>query len=344
MQVSPVSGPADAKRWDEFVNSQAEATSYHRWQWKQVIESVFHWPTFYLVAEEEGRICGVLPLVCLGGRLGGSVLCSMPFLGECGIASGNEAAKQSLLEGAIRLAKELRADYLELRHRSDHGLGLPAKTDKVRVVLPIQPDPEKMWAALNTKIRTKIRKSMNSGLTAEFGGPEFLEDFYTVFSENMRDLGTPVYGRDFFASILKTFPEETYICRVRHQGQTIAASFLMGFRDSLEAKWSSSLRKYLPMKPNMFLYWNLFCFAARREYRYFDFGRSTVDSGTHVFKMQWAGAQSIPLRWDYWLSNGGGLPERNPDNPKYRLAIRVWQRLPLALTRSLGPRVVRHLP
>lgn len=344
MQVFYCDNPINGKRWDEFVQAHRGSTTYHQWKWKHVVESVFGWPTFYLAAEDAGRIQGVLPLVWVNGRFAGNFLCSMPFLGECGIAAQTEAVEQRLLEGAISLAKQLHAEYLELRHRSDHGLGLPAKTNKVTVVLSLDPDSEKMWKALNTKIRTKIRKSINCGLTAEVGGLEFLDDFYAVFSENMRDLGTPVYGREFFSKILCGCPDDTYICRVRHQGQTVAASFLIGYRDTLEAKWSSSLRQYLSMKPNMFLYWNLFCFATQTGYRFFDFGRSTAGSGTHVFKMQWAGSQSIPLHWEYWLPNGNGLPEKNPENPKYRMAIWLWQRLPVALTRTIGPRIVRYFP
>jgi serine/alanine adding enzyme len=344
MEVSTFSGPVDARRWDQFVDCHTEATNYHRWHWKQIIEDVFGWPTFYLAAEEQGRIRGVLPLVWLSSRLGGSLLCSMPFLGECGIASEEEAAKQLLLDAAIGLAKQFRVRYLELRHRFDHGLGLVAKTNKVTVVLPVYPNSEEMWRALKTETRTKIRKGLKLGLTAECGGSEFLEDFYAVFSENMRDLGTPAYSREFFSRICRAFPDETYICRLRYQGKTVAASFLMGFRGVLEAKWSSSIRKYLPIKPNMLLYWKLFCFAAERGYHYFDFGRSTVGSGTHVFKMQWAGSRSIPLHWEYWLSNGAGMPERNPENPKYHLAIRAWQHLPLVLTRRIGPWVARYFP
>ena len=344
MQVSVFNTPVDAKRWDEFVDSSPDATNYHRWEWKQLMEGVFGWPTIYLAAEDGGRISGILPVVLIGHRLNCRLFCSMPFLGECGIASSSEMAKRLLLDHAIKQAQGEGVDYMELRHRHDQQLGLPAKTDKVRVVLPLGSETEKIWMALNTKLRTKIRKAINAGLTAEFGGLEFVGDFYRIFAQNMRDLGTPVYSEEFFVRILTSFPHETFICRVQLQGRTVAASFLMGFRDTLEAKWTSSLREYLPMKSNLFLYWNLFCFAVQHKYKVFDFGRSTVGSGTHVFKTQWSGTHSIPLHWDYWLPNGNRLPERNPGNPKYRMAIQTWRRLPVSVTRILGPRFVRYFP
>jgi len=343
MKLSLCQGARDAERWEEFIQKHPESTYCHRWSWRQVIEKSFGWPTFYLLAEQDDKVIGVLPLVWQRSWLFGSFVSSMPFLNAGGILAETHAAEQTLLEEAIRITKKVGAKHLELRHRTEHGLGLPTKTNKVTVLLPLDSDLEKLWKALNTKIRTKVRKSMSFGMTAEFGGQELLDDFYAVWSENMRDLGTPAYGPDFFIEILRAFPEETHLCVVRHRGQAVATSFLIGFRDRAEAVWSSSVRKYLSMKPNMFLYWNLFCFAGERGYRIFDFGRSTIGSGTHAFKMQWV-SHTVPLHWAYWLPEGDSLPELNPQNPKYKLAIRVWQRLPLALARKIGPRIARCLP
>jgi FemAB-related protein (PEP-CTERM system-associated) len=200
-----------------------------------------------------------------------------------------------------------------------------------------------MWKALSTKMRTKVRKSLSFGMTVEFGALELLNDFYSVFSQNMRDLGTPVYDRKFFEEILRAFPHDTHLCVIRHDKVPVAVSFLCGYRDRIEAVWSSSVKKYRSLKPNLTLYWNLLCFASTKGYRLFDFGRSSVDSGTHEFKLQW-GAQTVQLYWDYWLPNGKEFPELNPANPKYQAAIWLWQRIPLPLTRVLGPHIVRCLP
>ena len=73
------------------------------------------------------------------------------------------------------------------------------------------------------------------------------------------------------------------------------------------------------MKPKMFLYWNILCFAAERVYRQFDFGRSFIDSGTHRFKKGW-GSQEVPLYWAYWVPDSAPLPETNKENRRYRSA------------------------
>jgi serine/alanine adding enzyme len=343
MKIIVCRSEAEGNRWQNYVDSQAQSTHCHRWNWKSVIENSFGWPTYYLMAEEDSAVQGILPVVRQKSWLFGSFLSSLPYLNAGGILANTESAKKQLLASAIDLSKRVRADHLELRHRDDQQLGLVRKTNKVTVMLPLDPNPERLWKALDTKIRTKVRKSQSFGMRAEFGGEDFLQDFYSVFCENMRDLGTPVYSPRFFREILHAFPDTTHICRIRYNGRTIATSFMCGYRDCVEATWSASLKEYLKLKPNMFLYWNLFCYAAQRGYRIFDFGRSTVDSGTHVFKMQW-GSQTVPLHWDYWLPNGRALPEINPQNPKYRFAIRLWQKLPLKVANRIGPPIVRCLP
>ena len=221
-------------------------------------------------------IRGVLPLVWQRSRIFGSFLTSLPYFNYGGIIAEGHEAEQALLREAIALARQLRATHLELRHRRDHTLGLPLKTNKVSVICEVQTDAERMWQSLPHKVPTDIRKPMKSGLTAEFGGAELLNEFYSVFAENMRDLGTPVYSKKFFAEILRTFPEDSYICLTRHDGSPAAASFLLGYRNTLEVPWSSSLRRYRSMKPNMLLYWKSLCFAGERGYQIFDFGLSSI--------------------------------------------------------------------
>jgi FemAB-related protein (PEP-CTERM system-associated) len=333
----------DGEAWQAFVDQHPHSTAYHRWGWKQVVERAFGWPTYFLTAAAHHQILGIVPIVHQSSRLFGSFMTSMPFINGGGILASDDAIEERLLQAAISVAQREGVPSLELRHRSDHRLGLRTKRHKVTVLKRVNRDTERMFAELDKKVRADVRRPMKSGLTSEHGGPELLDLFYPIFARNMRDLGTPVYGREFFHEILRAFPDATYITVVRHGGVAIASSLLMGYRDTIEAGWSSSLREYLPLKPNMLLYWQNLCLAAEKGYSIFDFGRSSIGSGTHRFKLQW-GCEEIPLYWDYWLADGKELPEVNPDNPKYRLAIGIWQRLPLPVANRLGPRIVRCLP
>lgn len=336
----------DESLWNRFVDQHEQCGNYHRWGWKSVIENTFRWPTFYLAAHglgEPERIQGILPLVWQKSWMFGSFLTSLPFLNGGGIVSDSVAAKGALLGRAIGIATELAVDYLELRQRVDPQLSLPVKKHKVAMVRPVGPDEEMMWAELPHKVRTDIRRGINSGLEACFGGDELLDDFYDVFAANMRDLGTPVYDRKFFSEMLRTFPNHTYICIVRYKHRPVACSFLVGYKDTLEAEWSASLYSYSSLKPNMFLYWKILCFAGARGYQVFDFGRSSIDSGTHRFKKQWD-TQEVPLYWAYWVPNGSSLPEVNKENPRYKRAISLWQLLPVSFTKLIGPSIVKRLP
>ena len=93
----------------------------------------------------------------------------------------------------------------------------------------------------------------------------------------------------------------------------------------------------------MLLYWEVLSFAIAQKYQFFDFGRSSKDHNTYRFKRQW-GAKPVQHQWYYWLQEGQAMPALKPDNPKFKLAINVWQQLPVFLTRIVGPFIVKDLP
>jgi hypothetical protein len=111
----------------------------------------------------------------------------------------------------------------------------------------------------------------------------------------------------------------------------------------MEIPWASSDRRYDRLAPNMLLYSSVLEYACQQGCKVFDFGRSTVDTGTYRFKEQW-GAKPLPLYWYYWLKDDRPLPELNPNNPRYRLAISLWRNLPLPIANVLGPHIVKYLP
>jgi FemAB-related protein (PEP-CTERM system-associated) len=201
-----------------------------------------------------------------------------------------------------------------------------------------------LWNNFSSKLRSQIKRPIKEGMYSRIGRQEELDSFYTVFSINMRDLGTPVYAKKFFNHILRTFPESSWICTVyQRDGIPVASGFLVGFKHILEIPWASSLRDYNSLSPNMLLYWSVLKFAVESGYRIFDFGRSTPGGGAYRFKEQWGG-KPVQLYWHYWLRNGRQLPELNPRNPKYSIAIALWKKLPLTIAEIIGPSIVRNIP
>jgi len=344
MKIIQCKSEAEREQWEAFVKARPEATKFHQWNWRHVIENSFGWPAYYLMAVEGASVRGILPLAWKKSRLFGSFVASLPSISGGGVLATDREAEVALVEEATRLTRELKAGYLELRHREDRGLNMSTSSDeRVTVMVPIRTDTEKMWNGLNSRVRTSIRKSVKSGLTAEFGGENFLDEFYSVFAQNMRDLGTPVYGRPFFSEIMRAFPGEIEICLVRHNGKTVAAAFLNSYRGVIEPQWAASVREALALKPNMFMHWNILTHAAERGCQELDFGRSWIGTGSYDYKMQWGG-QAVPLHWDCWYADENHTNGVSRKNPKLQVFIRAWQKLPLTVTTFMGPRITRYLP
>ena len=334
----------DRTAWDRYVLDSASSNCYHLSSWKDVIERTFGHRSFYLLAEEDGKIEGILPLVHIKSRLFGNFMVSLPYFNYGGVCAEEDRVREMLIEEAIEVASREGAEHIELRATVPFSNTLHVKTTKVSMRLRLPPDPDHLWRSFPSKLRSQIKRPTKEGMFALWGREEELESFYRVFSVNMRDLGTPVYSIDFFKAILDAFPDTTWICTVyTRDKKPVASGFLVGFKDVLEIPWASSIRRYNRFSPNMLLYWNVLRFACEKGYTTFDFGRCTPGSGTYRFKKQW-GAEPLQLYWLYWLRDGGPLPELNPDNPKYRLAIKVWQRLPVRVTRLLGPPLIKRLP
>lgn len=332
-----------AAEWDAFVDVATDASPYHRYRLRQLVRDVFDRDTYYFAARLGGRIGGVLPIVRLKSRLFGDFLVSLPYFNYGGVLAESASVRQRLLDRGCELARELGVAHLELRHRAPSFDSLPARTDKVTMLLDLRGSPEELWKALSSKVRAQIKRPQREGAVGTHGGAELLGDFYQVFAENMRDLGTPVYPRRFFAEMLEAFPGNARLFVVRLADEPVAAAFVVGYRQTLEIPWASSLRRANSLGVNMLLYWNVLEFASQNGYATFDFGRCSVDSGTYRFKKQW-GAQPLQLHWHYWLRDGGELPRINHANPKYEAAVAAWRRLPLAVANRLGPLLIRNLP
>src|SRR5437899_1416969 len=326
-----------------FLRSGQVALSRHPGWLVALQRGLGHIP-YYLEAREEEKVRGLLPLVYIRSLLFGRFLVSLPYLNSGGVMTDDSAIATLLIDRAIQLADELHVRYLELRHEQpiEHPALAGQMTDKVHMRLPLPANSQELWNHLPSKARNQVRKGQKVNLTVEWGGHELLPAFYDVFSENMRDLGTPVYGLKLFRSILEQFPDRAELAVLRHGPVAVAVALLLHGWGISEVASASSLRHYRASNANMLLYWHLLERTVKRGNRIFDFGRSTKDSSTYRFKKQ-SGARPEPAIWQYHLRHGSAADLR-PDNPKYQRLIRLWQLLPLPVTRRLGPWIMRGIP
>jgi FemAB-related protein (PEP-CTERM system-associated) len=337
-----IAATEDAAEWDAQVATHRQATAYHQWAWRLVFREAFGHASHYLIARRGSRATGGLPLVEFRSRIFGAFAVSLPFVNYGGLVADDETTAKALVAEAVTWAKARGLSHVELRHLSAKASPWPARRHKVAMWLPLEHNESAQWTALDRKVRNQVRKAEKADLTTEVGGVEQLDDFYQVFARNMRDLGTPVYSSRFFAAILQRFPDTARVFVVRLGQLPIAASMTIRWRDTVEVPWASSLREQSNKSPNMLLYWTMLRHAIGEGVSRFDFGRSTPDEGTYHFKRQW-GATPHPMVWEY-AGLDGQLPDHSPRNPKFQLAISLWQRLPVAIANRIGPVVVRNIP
>ena len=339
LQVS-IAAASDRGDWEQFVNGREDEAGYHAWDWQRVFENAFGHRCVYLMARRGDAVAGVLPLVQIKSRLFGNSLTSLPFLNYGGVVADTAEAAAALVARARSEAAARRCKHVELRHVAAQFPDRPCKRHKVSMRLALGPH---MWDGLDRKVRNQIRKAEKSGLTIERGGQSLVPDFYKVFARNMRDLGTPVYSRRLFEEVMQAFPERSQLHVVRLSGEPVAAGFTYRTRSMVQLPWASSIREFNPLCPNVLLYWDAIQYAQGLGAAMFDMGRSTPNEGTFKFKAQW-GAQPVPLHWEYELLTEREMPNVSPANPKFQLAIALWQKLPLALTTRVGPMIVRAIP
>ncbi len=328
--------------WEAFIDAAPGATLAHAEPWLSVISKAMGHQDRSLIAERGGEVCGVLPMMLLSHWLFGTFTVSLPWLDYGGILADGADTAGALCDAAVTQARADGASFIELRSVEKVQPDLPTREEKVTFWLPLG-DADTVWKGLDPKVRRHVRTAEKAGLRCQFGREELLPEFYWVFARNMRDLGTPVWGMALFENILGAFPKTSEIALVRLGEKAVGGGLVLSFKDTVYMPSVSSLRPYFPMRPNNILYWEVIKRACERGDRHFDFGRSTVGSGTYHFKKHW-GAVVKPLHWQYILLDGKKIPQLNPSNPRFKFFIEVWKRLPLGIANRLGPRIVRHLP
>lgn len=333
---------ANAARWDVFVNDCPQAGFFHRSAWQQLMAETFRHATHYFYAERDGCIVGILPLAEVKSRLFGYSLVSLPFATVAGIATADtdDDARRLLQQEAETLAHSLGVEHLELRNTS-HQQDWPTQSLYVdfRMAIPALLD-QRMLAAPQ-KRRNMIRKALKLGLTAV--PDDTVERFFPVFARNARDHGTPTLPRAYFDSLIARFGRDCRILSIDDaQGRCISSILCFFHRGEVMAYYAGEMPEARGTAANDLKYWEVMKWAQAAGCTHFDIGRSKRGTGSYEFKRLW-GFEPRQLHYQYLLLSRSTLPANNPTNPKYRLLISTWQRLPLPLANWIGPRIVRSL-
>jgi serine/alanine adding enzyme len=330
----------DGAEWNRFVESAPDGSTFHRWEWREVYRASYGHETPYLAAYRGDELVGVLPLVRVRSLVFGHYLISSPFVSYGG-PLGDASAQRALSAHAASIANG--AKLVELRSRKPIDTELTLVSRKITVVCDlVAGDYEATFKGFDSKLRSQIRRAERDGVTVRFGRDQ-ADAFHRVFAEHMRDLGSPAHGQEFFERLADALGDRAWI-GVAYLGDVpIAGGFAIENGGEVEISWASALRRYSKMAPNMALYGAFIRRACEREFAVFNFGRCTPESGTHKFKRQW-GSRDEPLAWYQYSKSGEESAPPNPDQGAFALAVKVWQKLPIAVTGPLGARLIAGIP
>jgi len=332
--------PADGARWNEFVRRHPEGTFFHLAEWQDVLRKAFGHKSYYLLAERDGAVCGVLPLAHLNSFIFGSALVSTPFCVYGGIVADDEETRLALETEACALARKLGVQHLEMRNRRRQHPQWHCKDLYVTFRKEIQPTAEANLAAIPRKQRAMVRKGITKGLRSEVD--KTTERHYSLYSESLRNLGTPVFARKYLDVLCEVFGSDCEIRTVISDTTPVASVLSFYFRDEVLPYYGGGSSAARSVAGNDFMYWAVMEAARERGLRIFDYGRSKRGTGAFEFKEHW-GFVPEPLFYEYYLVKAKEMPNLSPTNPKYQKAIQFWQRLPLKLTQMIGPHAARWL-
>jgi len=331
---------ADESLWDAYVQQHPEATFFHLFGWKKALEMSFKHNNYYLFALMDEKIVGILPLGHIKSLLFGNTLISTPFAVYGGVLADNDEIRLLLRDAACELARQLNVDHLELRNRSRENPDWPTKELYVYFKKQLADNDDENLKAIPRKQRAMVRKGIKAELNATVNMD--VEAFFQAYSESVRNLGTPVFPKKLFQSLLKVFPGQVDILSITKDETLLASVMNFYFKEDVIPYYGGGTSAARFFKANDFMYWSLMQHAVKKGLRQFDYGRSKEGTGSYSFKKNW-GFEAKPLYYEYYLVKATEVSEINPLNPKYQFFIKLWKKLPLKLSQLLGPILARDL-
>ncbi len=334
---------SNREKWNSYLKGNKHANFYQLFEWQLLNSRYFKHDVSNLVAEKNNEIVGVFPFVSLKSLIFGHVTCSMPFVNYGSSCTDTVEIEKELIQFACQMVNDRDARYLEIRSQKPSENSLKESTNKISLTINLDSESENIWNNYKSKHRTNIRRVYKNGITVKKGGEELLTAFYKVISMSWRDLGTPIYSIEYFKQIFKYFKNDIKIF-VAYKDQIPVAAALNGYyKGTVEGMWLGINNQFRKYQPSYVLYWEMIKDACDSGYKQYHLGRSSVDSGGESFKKKW-NADVRQLYWQFYLNKTDELPNLNPSNPKYKLAIRVWRKLPLKITQLIGPLISKYIP
>ena len=327
-------------RWEAFVTAHPEATFFHRAAWRTVLRRSFGHRPYFLYAESDGAIRGVLPLARQKSLLFGDALISTPFCVYGGVVAMDLAAQEALERAAIELAERLGVGHVEFRNTSPKRDDWTRRDTFATFRRGISQDPDANLLAIPRKQRAEVRKGIEKNLLTV--ASRDADDCWSLYARSVHRLGSPVYARRYFRDLASAFGTDCEFFFILKDGAPVASLLNFYFRDEVLPYYAGSADAGRDGEVHPFMYWSLMNHAAARGARRFDFGRSPVDSGGYAFKKNF-GFEPRPLPYEYRLVRGRHVPDANPKSSHNAHLVATWKRLPLWVANMVGPWAARQI-
>lgn len=335
---------SDRAAWDRYVEQHPYGSPFHLIAWKNCMQATFGYTPMYLVAESTpGHLCGILPLFLIRNFLQGAVLVSSPFAVYGGVLASADDARNALADEVRALATRFQVQHVELRNsHPEQCCGFDRIARYATFTQALHPvDGETLLAEIPKKTRNLIRKALKNPFQSRIATN--LDAFYGLLADTYRRLGTPLFPRSHFENILREFGPLADVREVFLEDKLAAVSLNFLFRGEMHTYYAASNQDLLSLAPNNFLYYDHILWACQNGYRSFDFGRSKYDTGNFDFKKHWA-TEIRDLPYEMLLVRRKTVPDFTPKNESFGRAIQIWRKLPLPVTKALGPFLIRLFP
>lgn len=345
LRTANLADSAERARIDAFVRAHPDATPFHLTGWSVAVERGCGQVAHMLVAERaDSMLAGVLPLTETRSPLFGRALVSTGFGVGGGILADDSAAVASLGAAAWALAERLGCPTLDLRGGPVAGAGWTVDdTTYLDFVRPLAVDDEAELLAIPRKQRAEVRKALAGDLVVSVGNDrQHARDHYRVYAESVRNLGTPVFPARLFTEVLRAFGDDADILTVSAAGKPVASVLSLYFNATVFPYWGGGTQAARALRANDRMYFALMAHARSRGCKHFDFGRSKAGTGAAAFKKNW-GFEPTSLVYHRRAAVGEAPRDINPLNPRYRLKVAAWKRLPLWAANRIGPMISRGL-
>ncbi|PKP91206.1 MAG: FemAB [Alphaproteobacteria bacterium HGW-Alphaproteobacteria-16] len=345
LRIADLNDPTERARIGAYVHEHPDGTPFHLPAWSAAVAKGCGQNSHYLLAERDVRgIVGVMPLTELHSPLFGRVLASAGFGVGGGILADKPDVVRALAEASWALAERLSCSSMEVRGGPRPGPEWQVDDRHyLGFVRPLAADDEAELLAIPRKQRAEVRKALANDLDISVGrSPADVAAHYAVYAESVRNLGTPVFPRALFTQVLHEFANAADVLIVRCSGVAVAGVLSLYWRGTVYPYWGGGTDAARRLRANDAMYFALMRHARERGCTQFDFGRSKVGTGPAAFKKNW-GFEPKPLTYFERTAAGASPRDASPLNPKYRMQVALWSRLPLGIANRVGPWIAKGL-